>query len=51
MLIYTLELNIRTFVTVADKNLTRFMQKDIEITITPKDLRKCLNSKKNFQLP
>jgi uncharacterized FAD-dependent dehydrogenase len=38
VLIYTLELNFRTFVTVRDKNLTTVMQKDIEITMAPEEM-------------
>lgn len=38
MLIYTLELNFRTFVTSKDKNLTRIIQKDIEVTMAPEEI-------------
>jgi uncharacterized FAD-dependent dehydrogenase len=33
-----IKLNFRTFVTIQDKNLTGFMQKDIEITIVPEEV-------------
>lgn len=48
MLIYTLELNFRTFVTVQDKNLTIIMQKDVEITMAPEEMESVATLKKNL---
>jgi len=50
VLIYTLELNFRTFVTVRDKNLTIVMQKDVEITMAPEEMESVVILKKSLSI-